>query len=119
MIGADPAQELRHKVMTRELVAPELALTEVLDVLRRRARLGHTGQRQADRAARWLPQAPVVTAGHRAYLDRAWALRGSVTTYDALYIALAGRLDVPLITCDKKLAGSNGHQVDIEVYPLP
>ncbi|WP_309115557.1 hypothetical protein [Saccharothrix sp.] len=37
---------------------------------------------------------------------------------DAFYVALAERLGVPLITCDAKLAGSNGHQVDIEVYPV-
>jgi len=31
-----------------------------------------------------------------------------VTAYDAAYVALAERLDAPVITCDTKLAGASG-----------
>jgi len=30
---------------------------------------------------------------------------------------LAERLDIPLVTCDAKLAKSNGHNAKIELYP--
>jgi predicted nucleic acid-binding protein len=48
----------------------------------------------------------------------AWRMRHSVGGADALYVALAERLDIPLITCDKRLANSNGHKARIELYPL-
>ncbi len=37
-----------------------------------------------------------------------WELRDDVTAYDAAYVALAERLDAPVITCDGKLAAANG-----------
>ncbi len=40
-----------------------------------------------------------------------------MTAYDAAYVALAEQLDIPLVTCDAKLAGSHGHKVQIELYP--
>lgn len=45
------------------------------------------------------------------------AARHAITAYDALYVALAERLDIPLVTCDAKLARSNGHNAKIELYP--
>ena len=35
-------------------------------------------------------------------------IRDSVTPCDAAYIALAERLDAPLLTCDARLASANG-----------
>lgn len=39
---------------------------------------------------------------------RAWVLRMSATFYDALYAALAGTLDIPLLTADLRLASTPG-----------
>ena len=50
-------------------------------------------------------------------IQRIWELRHSITPYDAAYVALAERLRVPPVTCDAKLAGSNGHNARIELYP--
>ena len=51
----------------------------------------------------------------RSGLDRAWALRHSLTVADALYVALAEALNAPLLTCDERLARSHGHQAVIEL----
>jgi predicted nucleic acid-binding protein len=51
-------------------------------------------------AIRRLPLAPL--------LERMWELRDTVTPYDAAYIAIAERLDAPLITCDGKLSAASG-----------
>ena len=47
--------------------------------------------------------------------QRAWALRHNLTFYDALYVALAGHLDVPLLTADVRLAEAPGVQCRVEV----
>ncbi len=72
---------------------------------------------QALTTVTWLQEAPIVRVSHRPLLRRAWELRHAISAYDALYVALAELLDVPLITCDAKLGGSNGHQARVEVYP--
>lgn len=58
-------------------------------------------------AIRRLPLAPL--------LDRMWELRDNVTPYDAAYVAVAERLDAPLITCDGKLSAANGPRCTFEL----
>jgi len=41
--------------------------------------------------------------------------RNNLTSYDALYVALAEALDAPLLTCDAKLAAAPGHRAVVEV----
>lgn len=43
-----------------------------------------------------------------ALLQRMWELRENVTAYDAAYVALAERLEAPLITSDSRLVAANG-----------
>lgn len=57
-----------------------------------------TAQRRSDEPLS--PLAPL--------LQRIWELRETLTAYDAAYVALAERLDGPLITCDGKLPGASG-----------
>jgi predicted nucleic acid-binding protein len=47
-------------------------------------------------------------------IDRAWQLLNNVTAYDALFVALAEHLDLPLLTRDRRLARSSGHSARIE-----
>jgi predicted nucleic acid-binding protein len=44
-----------------------------------------------------------------------WELRRSVTAYDAVYLALAEVLDAPLLTLDRRLAGTRGHAARVEM----
>ena len=44
-------------------------------------------------------------------------LRDNFTAYDAMYVALAERLALPLLTDDAKLAGAPGHHAQIQHYP--
>ena len=41
---------------------------------------------------------------HGPLAARAWQLRHSLSFYDALYLALAERLDCPLVTADARIA---------------
>ncbi|WP_282778830.1 PIN domain-containing protein [Nocardia sp. CC201C] len=53
---------------------------------------------------------------HRGWLSvEAWKLRHTVTFYDALYAALAARLDLPLLTSDAKLSKAPGLPCRVEL----
>ncbi len=46
---------------------------------------------------------------------RVWDLRNNLTAYDAVYVALAGVLDAPLITRDRRLATAASQHARIEL----
>jgi predicted nucleic acid-binding protein len=51
----------------------------------------------------------------KAFVERAYQLRNTHTVADGVYIALAEGLTAPLITCDRRLADSHGHDAHIEL----
>jgi predicted nucleic acid-binding protein len=116
-VGAAPDPDLRKRVRASALYAPEVLALEVLDVLHRLVRRGLVDEQQADRVVHWLTQAPIAEHTHRPLIPRIWELRHSIRPYDGAYIAVAEELDLPLVTCDAKLAGSNSHTAEIEIYP--
>lgn len=115
--GDDP---LRRR-LTRTVHAPALIDAEVSSVVRGLAITSKPNVRiTADRAVQMLtdyaglritrhPMQPL----QRRVLD----LRHNLTAYDAMYVALAEALDVPLLTDDGKLAGASGHAADIHAHP--
>lgn len=48
-------------------------------------------------------------------LPRIWQLRDSITACDFAYVTLTEALEAPLVTCDAKLARSQGHGAEIEL----
>ncbi len=48
---------------------------------------------------------------------RAHELKDNFTAYDAMYVALAERLDLPLLTDDGKFAAAPSHRAEIRQYP--
>jgi predicted nucleic acid-binding protein len=51
----------------------------------------------------------------KSFVQRAYQLRTTHTVADGMYIALAEGLPAPLITCDGRLAQSDGHDAQIEL----
>jgi predicted nucleic acid-binding protein len=98
--------------------APEVIDAEALTVLRKFLARKEISDDHASTVMRRVMDAPIARISHRPLLADAWRMRHSVGGADALYLALAERLDAPLITCDKRLANSNGHEARIEWYPL-
>ena len=82
---------------------PELADAEVGHVLRKAVHAGALRLSTARTALQDLADMPLHRARHVGLLDRAWALRANVTFYDGLYVALAERLDMKLLTLDARL----------------
>ena len=97
------------------LVAPHLLDQEVMQAVRRRVRGEMTtpdlGRLALDRFARLR----IHRLATEMVTGRAWALRDSVTAYDAAYLALAEALDVPLVTVDARLGRSHGSRATVEV----
>jgi predicted nucleic acid-binding protein len=87
------------------LHAPELIEPETLNALRRLALSGAVTAQRAGEAVGDLANARLRRYPHAPLRERVWALRDSLTAYDACYLALAEGLDEPvLLTADKGLA---------------
>jgi predicted nucleic acid-binding protein len=97
------APRVERAIDGRDLVAPAVIDAEILSALRGLVR-GHAinAQRALD-AISDLHRAPVQRYPLEPLLDQAWALRDRLTAYDALYVALALRLDCPLVTTDDRI----------------
>lgn len=52
--------------------------------------------------------APMRRFPFEPFLDRVWALRNSLSAYDAWYVALAEWLETDLVTADARLANAPG-----------
>lgn len=104
-IGARVAQRIGED----HLVAPAHIDLEMLSALARMHRAGELEATDIDELlvdARATPieryPLPELTAG-------AWARQGNLRVSDALYVELAVRMDVPLITTDHRLARATPH----------
>jgi predicted nucleic acid-binding protein len=89
---------LAERIEQATTAAPELIDAEVLAVLRREVLAGRLGARRAAEALADLRDWDLERVPHRPLLEDAWALRGNVTAYDALYLAVAARYDAPVLT---------------------
>jgi predicted nucleic acid-binding protein len=112
--GAD-AIEARLRGSGLTLHAPHLLDAEVAHVIRRYAANGQIGQERGRELLADLADLPLQRHAHDWLLPRVWELRHNLTAYDAIYVALAEALDAPLVTRDRRLAVTPGHQARIEV----
>ncbi|MFJ4668962.1 type II toxin-antitoxin system VapC family toxin [Kitasatospora purpeofusca] len=69
----------------------------------------------ADRAVAELAAFPFRRMETAALIERTWALKHNQYPGDALYVALAEQLSVPLVTTDGKLANASGVSCPIEL----
>ncbi len=95
--------------------APHLIDIEIAHVLRRYVLDGTFDEGHAVRTLHHWRQLDVERYPHEPFLDRVWGLRNNVTAYDAIYVALAEALGELLVTGDRKLAGSPGLNVRVEL----
>lgn len=97
------------------LHAPHLLDVEVAQVLRRYARAGDVDAGRCRAALDDLAGFALTRYPHDFLMQRVWDLRGNLSAYDAVYVALAEALDAPLLTRDQRLANAPGHGARVEV----
>lgn len=114
LLGGLPALALDEATL-RESWAPHHLDAEVGQALRRLERTGLLDPVTAAAALRDLVRFPLRRVPLSGLILRAWELRANVSFYDALYVALAEQLDVPLLTLDERLAAAPGPGCVIEV----
>jgi predicted nucleic acid-binding protein len=111
--GTEVAQRLDDPAET--LHAPHLLSAEVAQVIRRFERRGDIDAVRGAEALNDAGDLDVAYYDHLPLVPRVWELRESVSTYDALYLALAEVLDAPLLTGDAALASAPAHRVEVVV----
>lgn len=107
--SSDAGGQLRQRLRAEDCHAPHLIDAETGHLVRRRVLRGALDAAAAEE----ILHDAVSVIDHRYEMTgplarAAWALRDNVSYYDALYVALAAALDVPLITADERLRRAPG-----------
>ncbi|KRF17026.1 hypothetical protein ASG90_06740 [Nocardioides sp. Soil797] len=118
LAGRHPDQRLNTRIAgARSLHAPHLLDTEVASALRGLVLGRHLTAARAEAALNDLAALPLIRYSAFPLDRRVWSLRRNFTAYDATYLALAEALEMPVVTCDRKLA-SRRHGASVEVYQM-
>lgn len=107
----------RNAILEGPLAAPELALVETSNLLRRLELSGSVSRLEATAAHRDLLRLKLDVYPFAPFADRVWELRSSLTSYDAWYVALAEALDWPLLTLDRRISRANTPRCEVLVPP--
>lgn len=95
-------------LMEGDLVAPHLVLVEATNILRRLERSQELTRLEATAAHRDVLSLTIVLVPFEPFAERVWELRGTITSYDAWYVAVAEAFDAPLATLDERLSRASG-----------
>ncbi len=115
LAGGEFADQARDALFAEPgaMWAPHLVDAETGHALRRTVIAGELTADAAHAALEDLADMPIRRVGHKGLLQRAWELRENVTFCDGLYVALAERLDMPVLTLDGRLAKAAGIRATI------
>lgn len=117
LTGAEHAFQARDAVLGEigRLWAPHLIDAEVGHVLRRATAIRAIEPGRAREALTDLAELPIKRVSHLGLLGRAFLLRSNISFYDALYVALAERLKMPLLTFDARLQRAARGTADVRL----
>jgi predicted nucleic acid-binding protein len=102
--GSEPAAAL----LDQDLMAPVLWLAEAANALWRRMRIGEITAEQAAARLAELLEAPVASLPIEPFVEEALRLAAQIghPIYDCLYLAVALRHDVSVVTADRRFASA-------------
>ncbi len=104
-IAPETDSSLAEALLDDELIVPDLLFAEVGNILWKKQLRGEMDATAAQVGARWLLQVPMQVHDSASLLIDALGLAVQLQhpAYDCFYLALAQRIDVPLITADQRL----------------
>jgi predicted nucleic acid-binding protein len=118
LVDGGPAGEwVTSTVREGFLAAPEMAMFETANVLRRQQLAGRLERVEATLAHQNLLSLPLQLWPYLPLAERAWELRETLTAYDASYVSLAERLGASLVTLDTRLQRAKGPNCEILTPP--
>jgi predicted nucleic acid-binding protein len=100
-----------------ELHIPEICDVEVVSALRRSVFRGAMSADDMRLLITDFVDLPLRRHRHLPLLGRAFELRENITAADAMYVALAERLDASLLTADRRLARAVKRHTAVSVLP--
>jgi predicted nucleic acid-binding protein len=102
-----------HVADAEEIVVPDHFYVEVAAALRRMDLRGTLPEEESWGALQSLLSLDARRVDSAPLMADAWRLRRNVTIGDALYVVIAQRLDIALVTGDSRLAGAPGLGIEI------
>ena len=103
LVNPELGAAVRERITECELYAPYHFTAEVFSALGRLRRGNLLSDDEVGRYLAILENTHLQQIDNRTIINKAWLLRYQFSLKDALYIAVAYSLDIPLITTDKKL----------------
>jgi predicted nucleic acid-binding protein len=121
LLANKPGDDLLRQRLTRPVHAPALIDAEVSSVVRgmtitTKPNVGITVVRGLEMLADYA-DLRIVRHPMQPLQARVFEMRHNLSAYDAMYVALAESLGIPLLTDDGKFAGAPGHTAGIHHHP--
>jgi len=107
----------RRLVGSEGLHAHHLIDAEVVSALRRLVLAGTLNAEDGLNCLEAWSHLAVIRYAAGPLLQRMWELRGGISAYDAMYVALAELLDCALVTADARVSRASGLRCSVTVLP--
>lgn len=118
LLQTPAGQRIERRIYAQQDTLHTIHLLDVefVQVLRRMVREGMLDAGRAEEAIEDLGALRIIRYAPALLLPRIWQLRHNLSAYDAAYVALAERLQAPLITRDRRIEAAPGHSATVEIF---
>jgi predicted nucleic acid-binding protein len=116
VLSHEGSEALVARVVGEDIHAPALIEVEVVSGLRRLQRQRRIAEDRALIGLEWFLDLGIEKHHGPELTRRIFALRNSLSSYDAAYIAVAELIEAPLLTADGRLSRAHGHRARVELF---